>query len=133
MLDRRIVYALIVLLGVVTFYTYHQENKQTLEPSYTYTVVNKYPHDTEVFTQGLVIYNGLFYEGTGLYGSSTLRIVDSETGMVIQSIDLPEKYFGEGIPILDSTIYQVMWRQRIGFIYTLELEQIGEFTFNGEG
>lgn len=133
MLDRRVVYTLIILLGIITLSTYHQENRQTLEPNYTYTVVDKYPHDTEAFTQGLVIHNGLFYEGTGLYGSSTLRKVEPETGIVTQSIDLPVEYFGEGITILDSTIYQVTWRQRIGLIYTLELEQIGEFTLTGEG
>ncbi|MFQ6035538.1 MAG: glutaminyl-peptide cyclotransferase, partial [Sedimentisphaerales bacterium] len=42
---------------------------------YTYQVVNAYHHDPNAFTQGLVFENGFLYEGTGLYGGSTLRKV----------------------------------------------------------
>ena len=35
-------------------------------PSYTYQVVNTYPHDPTAFTQGLVFDDGFFLEGTGL-------------------------------------------------------------------
>jgi glutamine cyclotransferase len=31
----------------------------------TYSIINTYPHDTSSFTQGLIIYNGSMYEGTG--------------------------------------------------------------------
>ncbi|HUM65971.1 MAG TPA: glutaminyl-peptide cyclotransferase [Chitinophagaceae bacterium] len=30
-----------------------------------YSIVRTYPHDTSSFTQGLILYNGNLYEGTG--------------------------------------------------------------------
>ena len=37
-------------------------------PVYTVRVVGAYPHDPAAFTEGLVYTDGIFYEGTGLYG-----------------------------------------------------------------
>ena len=37
-----------------------------------YSVLNTYLHDTSSFTQGLTVYNGKVYEGTGEYGHSGL-------------------------------------------------------------
>src|ERR1039458_9075020 len=62
---------------------------------YSYKVIKVYPHDTKAFTEGLVMDQGVLYEGTGLKGSSSLRRVDLETGKVLQSLSLPEEYFGE--------------------------------------
>ena len=38
---------------------------------YTYRVVNVYPHDQGAFTQGLIVRDGKFLEGTGQEGQST--------------------------------------------------------------
>ena len=48
-------------------------------PEYTYQIVNVYPHDPQAFTQGLVYQDGVFYEGTGLEGASSIRKVPSRT------------------------------------------------------
>jgi len=130
--DKRIAATLVILLGLTIVYTQWQQDTP-IEPEYTYKVINKYPHDPEAFTQGLVIHEGIFYEGTGLYGESNLRIVEPTTGEVTKSISLPGEYFGEGITILGSHVYQVTWRQNIGIIYTLDLEPISNFTIRGEG
>lgn len=130
--DRRLVTAIIILVGLAAVYTIQIRNPK-LEPEYTYQVIKKYPHDPTAFTQGLVVHEGVFYEGTGLYGESSLRIIQLTTGEITQSISLPDEYFGEGVTILNSRIYQVTWRQNIGFIYTLNLEQTGNFTLTGEG
>ncbi|WP_395094720.1 glutaminyl-peptide cyclotransferase, partial [Armatimonas sp.] len=37
-------------------------------PTYGYKVVNTYPHDTDAFTEGLELHNGLLYESAGLEG-----------------------------------------------------------------
>lgn len=50
-------------------------------PVYTFRVLDAFPHDPEAFTQGLVLEDDVFYEGTGLWGQSTLRRVDPETGV----------------------------------------------------
>ncbi len=104
-----------------------------VEANYTYRVINKYPHDPEAFTQGLVYYEGRFYEGTGLYGESSLRINELETGEKVQSTNLAPDYFGEGITILDEKVYQLTWKNEAGFMYDLDLNQIGNWTIHGVG
>ena len=130
--DNRVVVVLVLLLGATAYYTY-----QTQEPEpvtdYTYQVINKYPHDPEAFTQGLVYHEGVLYEGTGLYEQSTLRIVDLTSGTPTKQVELEGEYFGEGITILDDQVYQVTWRNQLGFVYDLELETVGNFTIQTEG
>ena len=86
-------------------------------PVYTYTVVNTYPHDRAAFTEGLVIENGVLYEGTGLNGQSSLRRVDLATGQVLQSQALSPEYFGEGVTVWDDQIIQLTWQSHVGFVY----------------
>jgi glutamine cyclotransferase len=103
-------------------------------PTWGYEIINEYPHDPAAFTQGLVYLDGEFYEGTGLKGESTLRRVEIETGEVQQMTALHDVYFGEGIEIVDDRVYQLTWRNEIGFIYELStLEQTETFFYNGEG
>lgn len=103
-------------------------------PVYTYQIINQYPHDPTAFTQGLVWYDGVFYEGTGLRGESTLRRVEPETGEVQQIISLPDNYFGEGIVLWEDQIIQITWQEQTAFVYDREtFEQIGEFTYDTEG
>jgi len=105
-----------------------------LAPVNSYRVVRTYPHDPEAFTQGLVYLDGLLYEGTGLNGQSTLRLVELETGEVLQSIDLPDEFFGEGIAIVEDSIFQLTWLSNRGFVYDLwSFDQIGEFTYPTQG
>ncbi len=85
-----------------------------------YTVLNIYPHDTKAFTQGLVFYNNQLYEGTGQKKESTLRKVDYKTGTVQQKIDLNPELFGEGITILNDTIYQLTWQDHLILVYSLK-------------
>lgn len=97
---------------------------------YTYKVINTYPHDKGAYTQGLEYHNGFLYEGTGQKGASSIRKVELETGKVLQQKDLDEKYFGEGITILNNKLYQLTWQGGVGFIYNLEsFEQEKEFKY----
>ncbi len=104
--------------------------------NYTYTVIAAFPHDTQAFTQGLVIDEGALYEGTGLTGGqSSLRRVDLETGAVEQVVPLPDPgFFGEGITVVGDTIYQLTWRDHTGFVWDKEsFELIDQFTYGHEG
>lgn len=85
--------------------------------TYTFEIVNTYPHDPNAFTQGLVIDEGRLYEGTGRWAESTLREVALETGAVLRSQPLEDQYFGEGITILGDRIFQLTWQEETGFIY----------------
>lgn len=102
----------------------------TAPVAYTYEIINKYPHATDAYTQGLEFYNNELYESTGHYGSSSLRLVDLETGEVQRKIDIPSGFFAEGITILNDRIYQLTWREGLGFIYDIDtFEKIGEFPY----
>ncbi|GAB2776472.1 glutaminyl-peptide cyclotransferase [Salinimicrobium soli] len=99
--------------------------------TYTYEVINSYPHATDAYTQGLEFYNGQLYESTGHYGQSSLRKVDLETGEVLQSIEVPSNYFAEGITIINDKIYQLTWKEGVGFIYDVNsFEKLGEFAYH---
>lgn len=103
-------------------------------PVYTYEIVNQFKHDSNAFTQGLVVHNGFFYESTGEYGDSTLRKVEIESGKVLQKKDLSEDYFAEGMTILNGKIYQVTWKEKTGFVYDLnDFKLLKEFPYQGEG
>ncbi|HNS01819.1 MAG TPA: glutaminyl-peptide cyclotransferase [Anaerolineae bacterium] len=105
------------------------------QPSiYGYQVLNVFPHDPSAFTQGLVYQDGIFYEGTGLRGQSTLRQVDPATGQVLQGVRLPDQYFGEGIALLGDRLYQLTWQENTGFIYDkTSFELLGTWNYAGEG
>lgn len=99
----------------------------------TYQVNEKYPHLKTSYTQGLEYYEGYLYEGTGEYGHSKLLKVDIESGNIVQSFDLDDKYFGEGITILNHKIYQLTYHAKKGFVYDLEsFAVIDSFTFKSE-
>lgn len=98
--------------------------------SINYSIVNTYPHDTSSFTEGLLIYKGKMYESTGLEEKSKLIETDLKTGKVVRSINLDKKYFGEGIVIVNDTVYQLTYTTQVGFMYSLkDFKKIGEFTY----
>jgi glutamine cyclotransferase len=98
---------------------------------YTYEIINSFPHDTKAYTQGLEYYNGFLYETTGRRGQSTLRKVEIKTGKVLQKTDLNDKYFGEGMTILNNKIYWLTWQAKKGFVYDLTtFKQEKEFNYN---
>jgi glutaminyl-peptide cyclotransferase len=103
-------------------------------PVYRYKVVRSYPHDREAYTQGLLYHDGVFYEGTGLNGRSSIRKVRVETGEVLQVRPLDPQYFGEGIVVWKNTLIQLTWQSGIGFVYDLHTFQPRRsFTYAGEG
>jgi glutamine cyclotransferase len=101
---------------------------------YSYRIINEYPHDPGAYTQGLVYENGLLYEGTGIWGQSTLRKGVLETGEILQSYSLPEAYFGEGITIWEDRIIQLTWKAGRGFVYDREgFDLLDSFEYATEG
>lgn len=82
-----------------------------------YQVVRAFPHDPAAFTQGLVYVDGHLYESTGLNGRSSLRMVDLQSGRVLQRHDLPGEYFGEGLTDWGGTLVQLTWKTGTAFVY----------------
>ena len=130
--------AAIVLAG--TAYFLQTRERPTLVPSagaalrYGFDVVNRYPHDPEAFTQGLIYRDGFLFESTGLNGRSSLRQVKLETGEVVQRQDVDKQYFAEGLADWRDRLIQLTWESNVGFVYDLAtFKQVATFEYPGEG
>jgi glutamine cyclotransferase len=101
-----------------------------------YSILNTYNHDINAYTQGLEFYDGILFEGTGQNGESTLRKTDYKSGNVSKSVPLSPDYFGEGITVFNGKIYQLTWKNKVGFIYnaaTLVQEKTFDYFSDIEG
>ena len=102
--------------------------------TYSYQMVNSWPHDKTAFTQGLVFYDGTLVESTGQYGHSSLRRVDLTTGAILQAKHLASEYFAEGLTIFEGKIFQLTWREQKAFVYDPQsFDKVNEFSYQGEG
>jgi len=81
-----------------------------------------------------VFSDGYLYEGTGLVGESSVRKVELNSGKVLQKIDVPAPYFGEGIVLWKDKIIELTWQTKLGFVYDrATFTQLRTFTYNREG
>jgi glutamine cyclotransferase len=111
-----------------------QRRQPASAPVTGYHIVKIYPHDPAAFTQGLVFLDGIFYEGTGLNGRSSIRKVKLESGEVLKIQNLDAQYFGEGIAVVGDELIQLTWQSGIGFVYDKNsFERKRTFSYTGEG
>jgi glutamine cyclotransferase len=125
----------LIVISVVVFVLFSLDSK-SLDTSrtYTYRIINSYPHDREAFTQGLVYKDGVLYEGTGRNGYSELRKVELETGKVLHRLKLSDEFFGEGITVYGDKIIQLTYLSNVGFVYKKEtFELLREFDYPTPG
>jgi len=125
--------ALFLLISIGGTYLYLAMRPKPQVDRYTYKVLREFDHDPKAFTQGLVVDDGFLWESTGINGESTVRKVDLATGEVLITRPLEDKYFAEGLAVLDDKFYQLTWKAGVGFIYDRELNKIGEFKYDGQG
>jgi glutamine cyclotransferase len=124
----------LTVIVAMTTPTSTQRASRSRAPVAGYRVVHVFPHDSQAFTQGLVYLDGVFYEGTGLNGRSTIRKVKIETGQVMQIQKLDSQYFGEGIAIVNDTLFQLTWQSGVAFLYDrATFTRTGTFSYTGEG
>lgn len=103
-------------------------------PFLEYEIVNVYPHSSQAFTQGLAYDGGFLYEGTGLYGRSTLSRLDLQTGLILQQTRLDSGLFGEGVALWGERIIQLTWRSGLGLVYGKDnFTRIESFRYDTEG
>jgi glutaminyl-peptide cyclotransferase len=103
-------------------------------PVYSYEIVKTYPHDPQAFTEGLFYLNGFLYESTGLERQSSIRKEKLETGEVLQKINVPPEYFGEGIVNWKNRLISLTWKSQVGFVYDLNTLKVQRrFAYPGEG
>ncbi|MEO5943964.1 MAG: glutaminyl-peptide cyclotransferase [Ferruginibacter sp.] len=97
----------------------------------SYNIIAQHPHDTSAYTQGLQLYNGKMYEGTGDFETSSLRVTDYKTGKVEKKHMMGSaKIFGEGINIFKNKIYQLTWQSNVVYVYDLNNVDKPIKTFN---
>lgn len=133
-----------ILLGILSIYYVYDSNPTSSEPFdtsmiddssiYGYEIVAIYPHNTTAYTQGFTYQDGIIFEGTGLYGHSSIRKVNLTTGEIIKIKNLSHNYFGEGITIFNDSIFQLTWKSKLAFVYDkLTLIKIRNYSYDTEG
>lgn len=96
-----------------------------------YKVLRTFPHDTLSFTEGLEFYRDTLFESAGQYAQSRLIKTDYKTGKAYKDLKMDDKYFGEGITILNNKIYQLTYKELTGFIYNANTWKVEKtFTFD---
>lgn len=116
-------------------------DKKKEAPRIHYTVENTYPHDSTCYTQGFLFHKGKLLESTGApdylsYTRSLIGIVDLEKGKMEIKAEIDRNtYFGEGIAINGERLYQLTYKNQVGFIYNANtFEKVGRFSYvNAEG
>ena len=100
-------------------------------------VIEEYPHNDSNYTQGLEFYKDGLYESTGDPGSqgkSMVAKINLFTGETDYKATLGRPYFGEGITILNDTVYQLTWKSQECKLYDANgLSLLKTLTYSGEG
>jgi glutaminyl-peptide cyclotransferase len=132
---RRILFALLIVALLAAGYQIVSMAASNRMPEQLVPrVISVLPHEPRSFTQGLLWHNGLLYESSGLYGQSGLLRVEPQTGEALQRVDNPTNVFGEGIALDGNRLFQLTWRENVGYIYDVDtLAQMATFTYEGEG
>lgn len=110
---------------------------------FDYQVLAQRSHKPVLFTQGLVLEDGTFYESSGLYARSQLVSYPRDepttkwgqlTANFIQTDKLPDRYFAEGLTLLNDKLYLLTWQEGTVFVYDRTTFKILErWRYSGEG
>ncbi len=109
-------------------------------PVINYAVKQSFPHDAALFTEGLLVHNGQLFESTGSpqnlpQAKSMIGVINLQTGKFDEKIALDKMYFGEGIVFLKNKLYELTYKNKVGFIYdAATFKKLDSFTYkNAEG
>jgi glutaminyl-peptide cyclotransferase len=108
-----------------------------------YRIIAERTHKPSLFTQGLIIKDGYFYESSGLYAKSMLvsyPIIEPETTWAKLSAPftrkqkVPDRYFAEGLTLLHNKLYQLTWQEGVLFIIdATNFTLLNTLNYQGEG
>ena len=103
-------------------------------PVYGYAVIARLPHSSASYTEGFFYRDGLFYEGTGIEGRSSVLVIEPASGKIIKHVDLAPQYFGEGIVDWGDYVYEWTWKSHVCFVYErATLRLVKQIFYEGEG
>ena len=86
-------------------------------------ILQRIPHNPKHFVQGLQLDGDILWEGTGLYGAS--KLIKQRFNRTVGTLEplyekaLSSDDFGEGITVLNDTLYQLTWKA--GRVYRYDL------------
>ncbi len=99
-----------------------------------YQILDTLAHDTDYFTQGLEIADGVMYESSGLYGKSRVRKYRPGSDNTLLEQRIPERFFAEGLTIFGDELFVLTWRENTVLVLDPEnLQAKREHSYKGEG
>jgi glutamine cyclotransferase len=108
-----------------------------------YQIIAERSHKPQLFTQGLLVKDNYFYESSGLYGKSQLVVYPvgepegtwaKMTAPFTHKQHLGERYFAEGLTLLDNKLYLLTWQEQTLFVYDAKsFAPITRLNYTGEG
>lgn len=108
-------------------------------PQINYSIINQFPHSTSSFTEGLLFHHQELFESTGSPKDmpqikSVFGILNLETGEIDVKQELDrDKYFGEGIVILNNKIFQLTYLKQTCFVYDAKtFQKIGQYSYSNQ-
>lgn len=108
-----------------------------------YNVIAERSHKTNLFTQGFLYKDGNFYESSGLYKKSSLvsyplaepaSAWEKMTAPYKQKQNLPDRFFAEGLTLLNDKLYLITWQESTAFVYNLaDFSFVKTLNYTGQG
>lgn len=112
-------------------------------PQISHKIISERSHKASLFTQGLEVKNGNFYESSGLYAKSHIvayPITEPEgtwakmTAPSTQKQRIPDRYFAEGLTLFNNKLYVLTWQEGTVFVYDANnFSLIKNLNYKGEG
>lgn len=88
---------------------------QTKEKNLAYNIVETYPHNPALFTQGFLWKDDLLYESSGLYNQSKIVSYTPGSTTFKSKINLEAPYFAEGLTFFKGNFYVLTWKEKTIF------------------
>lgn len=99
-----------------------------------HTVVERYQHCTQAFTEGLQLVGDELFESSGLYRESYVARTRLDCSVSGPRRALAPEVFAEGLTVLGDKAYLLSWQSGIGFVLDRDSFAIQRsFTYEGEG
>jgi glutaminyl-peptide cyclotransferase len=106
---------------------YIQKNIPIIDP----IIKRSENHHSGSFTQGWIKDEETFYESSGMYGRSFVQHYSDKKSI---TVNLPHRYFAEGLTLFNNMIYLLTWKEETLFILDKNtLQTISTLAYSGEG
>lgn len=130
-------------LATIANFSYAQAESLTTATPIHYKILAERSHKTSLFTQGFLVKDGYLYESSGLYAKSQLvsyPIAEPEsawakmTAPFTQKQRIPDRFFAEGLTLLNNKLYLLTWQEGTLFVYDASnFSLLKNLSYQGQG